>query len=382
MTCSIRTETATTIREVDAVVLRTGIDPPWKTAAVTMTEMFVTAVRVRLADGSEGWGECCVRAAPSATKAIVDELLGPQIVGSDAFEVEGLWNRMFEGQRSRGHSRGFLMEAISGVDIALWDALGRSLGQPIHRLLHGVSRQTLDCYASCIFLGDPDAMIAEALRLVSAGYGALKLKVGRDMQDDVRVIRGMRETLGESVEIMADANGAFHAHDALALLNSVADCRLSFLEEPVPMDDLAGYRRLAAAGRVTPIAGGEAEGAPAAFAPYVAERLIDIVQPDVGRAGGITASRKVADLAEAFHVQWAPHTGASSGICIAASLQLAAAIPNLRIWEDMYTKQPLQELFGEPLPRQDAGRVTVPQGPGLGLSVDSEKISFFAVTPF
>ncbi|HEY1515496.1 MAG TPA: mandelate racemase/muconate lactonizing enzyme family protein [Solirubrobacteraceae bacterium] len=376
-----RGEAATTVREVTAVVLRTEITPPWRTAAVTMTEMFVTAVRVRLADGTEGWGECCVRAAPNATKVIVDELLGPQIVGSDATEVEGLWQRMFESQRSRGHTRGFLMEAISGVDIALWDALGRSLRQPIHRLLHGISRRTLECYASSIFLGDPDAMIDEAVRLVNAGYSALKVKIGRDIHHDVRVIHGMRDVLGDAVEIMVDANGALHAHQALAVMDRLSDCRLAFFEEPIPMDDLTGYRKLAAAGFAIPIAAGEAEGAPGAFAPYVAERLIDIVQPDVGRTGGITASRKVANLADAFHVEWAPHTGASSGICIAASLQLAAAVPNLRIWEDMYTQQPLQELFVEQLPRQQEGMVSIPQAPGLGLGIDAEKISFFAVTP-
>lgn len=362
------------IVSVETLVARVRLDTPWQIATGPLESMFATIVRVELANGVVGWGECLVRQAPSATKAIVDELLGPTVISMDAWDVEGIWERMYRTMRYRGHSRGFFLEAIAGVDTAIWDALGRSLGQPVWRLLHGEGRRSVPCYASSILLADdPGVTAAEAERLASDGWPAIKVKVGAGVEQDVRTISRVRSAVGPTVDIMLDANAVYRADEAITLSRRLSELDIRWLEEPVPADDLHGYRALAAAHTGVPIAGGEAEYVPSGFLPFLEDRIYSVVQPDVARAGGITATRRIALLADAFNVRYAPHTGASAALCISASLHLAASMPNFMIHEHMYVHQPLQDLVGA-LPQPRNGFIDVPSGPGLGVDVDEDAL--------
>jgi L-alanine-DL-glutamate epimerase-like enolase superfamily enzyme len=145
-----------------------------------MAKMAAVLVEVELQSGAIGWGESIARLAPGAAAAVVDELLAGVVIGGDAWEVEALWDQMFATMRARGHSRGIFVEGMAGVDIALWDALGRELGLLIAKLLHGPRRAAVDCYASSILLTDADTAAREAAQLVSTGHRAVKMKIGRD----------------------------------------------------------------------------------------------------------------------------------------------------------------------------------------------------------
>jgi L-alanine-DL-glutamate epimerase-like enolase superfamily enzyme len=367
------------IRSVDPIILSVSLGTPWRIATATMDRMVATLVRVELEDGTRGWGECLVRQAPGATRAIIDELLGPLVVGEDAWCVEALWDRMWATMRARGHSRGFMLEAIAGIDIAIWDALGRSLGEPIWRLLHGHGRPTVPCYASSILLKSLPEVADEARSLAAAGHTGVKVKIGRGIAEDAETAATVREALGAHVELMLDANGYYQADHAIRLAERVRHLDVAWLEEPLPPDDLTGYARLSRACPWLPLAAGEAEFAPTGLLPYLKEGILDVVQPDVARAGGITGCKRIASLVAAFNLPLAPHTGASSGICIAAALQLAGSISNLRTLEYMYVKQPLQDLFATPLPEPFQGEISIPRGPGLGLEVDEEKVGALAI---
>jgi L-alanine-DL-glutamate epimerase-like enolase superfamily enzyme len=365
---------STQVESVEAHVLKVVADPPWNISTSTMSEMFATVVQVRLADGSTGWGECIGRLAPSATKVIIDELLGPLVVGRDARQVEDIWDQMWATMRYRGHSRGYLLEAMAGVDIALWDALGRALGEPIHGLLRGAARTEVPCYASSILLKDPKEAAEDAVDLVESGYRAIKLKVGRDVGLDTRAVREVRAAIGDEIELMLDANGFYAVHEAVALTKYIWPYDVAWLEEPLPTDDVEGYRRLVERGSPVPLASGEAEFTVHGFLPFLQDRLLAVVQPDVARAGGITGARRIATVAQAYDTAFAPHVGASGALCIAASLQLSASVATHRTFEDMFLDQPLQHLTVEPLPRPDGGTIAIPRGPGLGVEVDEAKV--------
>jgi L-alanine-DL-glutamate epimerase-like enolase superfamily enzyme len=370
----------TAVSRVATHVLEAPADPPWRIATSVMSTMAAVLVEVELASGVVGWGESLARLAPGAVAAVVDELLGPMLLGKDAWNVEGIWDEMWGTMRARGHSRGIFIEAIAGVDTALWDALGRELGQPIARLLHGQSRREIACYASSILLGDADDVMQTAEGLVRAGHRALKVKIGRGPDSDAALARGVRAAVGPDVALMLDANGYYSADEAVRLCHAVADVDLAWLEEPLVADNLDGYRWLRRACPWIAIAAGEAEYTPQAALPLLQERLVDVIQPDVARAGGVTGCRRLADLAAAFGVAYAPHTGASSGVCIAASLQLAGGLPGVRTYEHMFQRQPLQDVVVD-APAPANGLIAIPRGPGLGLEVDVDVVHRYERAP-
>lgn len=370
-----------TIVAVEALVAEVRLEVPWEIATGPLETMYATVVRVELANGVVGWGECLVRQAPGATRAIVTELLAPTVLSMDAWDVEGIWQRMYRTMRYRGHSRGFFLEAVAGVDTAIWDALGRSLGQPVWRLLHGEGRRSVPCYASSVLLSeDPGVTAREAERLAADGWPAIKVKAGHGVDRDVRAVSMVRAAVGPDVDIMLDANGVYRADEAIVLSRKLVPLDIRWLEEPVPADDLYGYRKLAAAQPGVPLAGGEAEYVASGFLPFLEGGIYSVVQPDVARAGGITATRRIALLADAYNVPYAPHTGASAALCISASLHLAAALPNFTIHEHMYVHQPLQDLVGA-LPAPRNGVIDVPTGPGLGVEVDEDDLRTKCLTP-
>lgn len=364
------------IDRVHCDILAAPVNPPWRISTAVMSEMYAAVIRLETDNGITGVGESLVRLAPGAVKAIVEEVLGPAVVGRDPFDIEGIWDDMYQLMRGRGHSRGYFIEAMSGIDIALWDILGKALGQPVYRLLAGHGRSKFPCYASSILLKDEAETVKEGEELVAQGYQALKLKIGRGIAEDSRVIEVLRRALGDSVALMVDANGAYRADEARLLARHLEEQGVYWFEEPLPPDDLSGYRSLRAATSLR-LAAGESEFTAAGFRELLEGRLIDIVQPDVARAGGFTGCRRICYLAHAYNVAYAPHTGASGAICLTASLHLAAAMPNFLIYEHMYVSQPLQEILSRPLPQPQKGFLTAPEGPGLGIELDPSSLKRF-----
>jgi L-alanine-DL-glutamate epimerase-like enolase superfamily enzyme len=284
---------------------------------------------------------------------------------------------MYAVMRGRGHSKGFVLEAMSAVDMALWDIMGKALGQPVHRLLGSYGRTTLSVYASSLLLKPVDELVREAERLAAQGFKAMKLKIGQGVEIDVRNVQAIRKALGAGVQLMVDANCSYDTLTAMQLGRRLEAEGVAWFEEPLVPENLEGYVRLCQALDM-PIAGGETEFTRWSFKEILTRQAMDIIQPDIGRVGGFSEARNIAALASAFDVPVGPHTGASAAVTIAAAIQWGAALPNMLIFEHMYPPNPLrEELLVEPLPTPKNGEVEVPQQPGLGIEVDEKAIMRF-----
>ena len=223
-----------------------------------------------------------------------------------------------------------MIQGLSGIDIALWDIKGKHFGVPAHRLMGGPLRTEVQAYATGLYRrksGDPIQYLAEeAAGYVAEGFKAVKLKVGFGVDEDAAVTRAVREAIGPDVALMVDANHAYDAVAAIRLGRMIEQHDIGWFEEPVPPEDLAGYRAVKAALSI-PIAGGECEFTRYGFRELLVPRAVDIVQPDTCAAGGLSECKKIADMAEAFGVRYIPHVW-GTGIAIAASLQLLAVLPS------------------------------------------------------
>jgi len=363
---------------VETLELEAPLDQPWKIATFTLSSLTASLVRIRTDDGVTGIGEAIARLGPGICTAVVHEILAPVLIGQDPRNIEGLWEDMVRTMRPRGHSRGYHLEAIAGVDIALWDLLGQAAGKPVWELLAGHGRRTVPAYASSILIDSPERMAGEAAKLVATGYRAIKMKVGQSLRPDIERIEAVRAATGSGIDIMLDANSGYDPTSAIQIGRAAERLGIYWLEEPVHPDDLPGYRRVRSALKDVRLAAGEGEFTAAGFLPFLEQGLLDVVQPDIARCAGFTGSRRVAALASAYGVQFAPHTGASGPVCIAATLHLAAAVPNLLTFEDMYIHNPLHAVLLKPLPKQTGGRMAMLPGPGLGVALDEEQLTKFS----
>ena len=287
------------ITRIEVFELEAPLAKPWRIATFELKSLLATLVRVHSDDGLTGIGECIVRLGPGATRAVAEEVLAPVVVGRDAFDIEGIWDEMYRTMRARGHSRGYLLEAISGIDIALWDLLGKKLGLPVAKLLAGHGRRELSAYASSILLDTPAVMANEAERLAAEGYTAIKMKVGGGYKSDIARMDAVCKAVGANVDIMLDANSGYDAPTAIAVGRHAEKLGVFWLEEPVVPDDLPGYQRIRNALNGVRLAAGEGEFTVAGFRPFLEAGLLDIVQPDIARAGGFTGCRRIAALADA-----------------------------------------------------------------------------------
>lgn len=343
-----------------------------------------TLVRVRTDDGLEGVGECMVRLAPTATRDIV-QALEEVLLGRDPFEIETIWERMYGTMMNRGHWKGFFIEAISGIDIALWDLLGKALGQPVYKLLGAMSNR-LWSYASSLRFREWTETLDLAHRFRDEGFNAMKVKIGQNPRQDVETVRRLREALGPEVTLMADANCGYDANTALWVGERIQEYDILWFEEPIAPDDLVGYHNLCQHFTMR-IAAGESEFTRYGFRELVAREAVDVIQPNVSRCGGLTEARKIAALASAFHVPCAPHTGSSSAICMAAALHFAASLPNFLIYEYMQTDwsrnepNPLRRslILEDPYAEFHDGFLYVPDRPGLGVTLNEDIISRYRV---
>lgn len=329
---------------------------------------YSTLVRVRTEEGLEGVGECYGLPAPKVTAQIVRDIIEPLLIGEDALAIDRLWSRTFDSMSGGGQVRGYFLEAMSGVDMALWDLAGKALGLPVHRLMGGPHRERVDVYASPVpMLEHPQESADYARAFVDAGFASIKLKLGRGARIDVAHATAVREAVGDR-DVLVDLNCAYTADRAVDVVRRLVDLGITWIEEPVPVDDIAGYRRIRDALPVS-LVNGETLFTRWDIREYLTAGAVDVVMPNLARAGGITESRKIAALCETFHVDIAPH-GVGSAVGLAAALHLSAAIPNFRIYEYNRLPNPLRDdLTTQPFEFAH-GALTVPTGPGLGIEID------------
>lgn len=338
-------------------------------------------VRLTTDDGLVGYGEAKAPVATEATHTMIEQLLLPIIMGADPRDTTVLWESMYSGMRVRGHDAGFYLEAIAAVDIALWDLIGKSERLPIHKLLGGAFRDSVRVYASGLpglDIHAPDEahaeLLDEARKIKEQGFSGLKLAIGRGIQGDIKTIKMLRENLGDDITVYVDAAGAYDRAQAMRLGKFLEEIGVGWFEMPIAPEDLDGHAELARNLSV-PIA------LDALQTRYKTMELIrrgatDIIQPDISRSGGITECRRIAELADAFNLAYAPHISIGSMIQVAASAQLAAAMPNLLISEHWIgiADNPLgNSMLKEPIKVQNS-YIHVPSGPGLGIEVDEEAL--------
>lgn len=329
-------------------------------------------VKITTDTGIVGWGEALAPVVPEVTGEIVSRLFTPFLLGEDPRDVDVLWNKMYDSMRERGHFTGFMVDAMTAVDVALWDIFGKSVQLPVYRLLGGAYRQELTAYVSGLPRESLEEQVELALEWKAKGFTAIKLHLGHGVDHDVEVMRRLREALGGGFRLMLDAHWQYSVPEAIRLGRRLEALNVEFLEAPTAPEDIAGTAEIARALDMA-VAIGEAKRTCFQFKERLIPRAADILQPDVGRTG-ITEMRKIAYLAHAFNIPIAPHLSVGLGVCVAATLQVSAAICNFHILE--YQPTVLEEankLLKAPIVCEQ-GRYVLPDGPGLGVEIDEEKL--------
>jgi D-galactarolactone cycloisomerase len=373
------------ITSVRTHVLEAKLSQPFAYSRAWYDTRTAMVVEIETDTGLTGWGECY---GPARMTAAVVQSVAPWLIGEDPLRTDVLWQTIYARLRDHGR-KGVVIQGLSGIDIALWDIKGKHFGIPAYRLLGGPVRTEVQAYATGLYRrksGDPLQYLAEETAGYAAeGFKAVKLKVGFGVEEDASVTRAVREAIGAGVGLMVDANHAFDATAAIRLGRMIEQHDIGWFEEPVPPEDLVGYRAVKASLSI-PIAGGECEFTRYGFRDLLVSRAVDIVQPDTCAAGGLSECKKIADMSEAFGVRYNPHVW-GTGIAIAASLQLLAVLPShtptsLAPVEPMLefdrTEHPIrQALLTRPIEHVH-GTVCVPDGPGLGIEIDREALVRFA----
>lgn len=356
----------------------------WRSRAAYSKTVDTTIVKITTDAGIVGWGEAKSPVAPNITATAIRDLAAGLLIDQDPTDPELHWDRLYGAMRIRGGSHGFWMDAISGIDIALWDITGKAHGLPVSTLLGGAFRDRVKIYASGIpgvRADSPpeawDRLRSTAEDIRSRGYYGTKMGIGLGIEGDLRSVQIVRETLGPEFMIFVDAAGMYGLTDAMRLGRGLEPLEVGWLEAPVPPEDFELSAVLTQSLSI-PIASDQI------FNRWQVRDLmlagsIDVVQPDVCRTAGITECRRVAEIADAFGKAATPHVSIGSAIQFAASVQLAASLPNQSWMEYWYGNNPIGSAILKTPFTVDAGYFHVPDGPGLGIDVDEEKLRRFAI---
>ena len=352
----------TAIHAIPLAIPMKPMTPPSVWTAGTRKQI---VVRVSTDEGLTGVGEAFAYGAPLGVCHVIGESLAPMLAGQDPTRIEALVDLMHRGTMIYGR-RGLVMFAISGVEIALWDLLGKALNAPVYQLLGGAVRPRLPVYASLMRYATATEVATACRQYVAQGFRMLKLH-----QIDAESVRAAREAVGPEMELMLDTNCPWTPGDAIAMARALAPYRLFWLEEPVwPPEDYAGLARVAAA-TDTPIALGENESTLWGFREIIARGAADILQPSITKVGGISEFKKIAALGQAAGLPIAPHSF-YFGPGLAATLHVAATLGGT-----MPVEFPTGEYETPFLTRPIVaceGWVEVPGGPGLGVEINEEAI--------
>ena len=368
------------IKRITAIPLTARIQEGTRTSQGDFGAVSMVLVEIETSEGLLGYGESLGRFGPVAYAEFIHNVLAPKIMGQSAFEIRRLWKLMRSSLS--GRAGGILIECIAGIDIALWDLIGKGTNQPIHRLLGGMGRDFVDCYASSINWATIEVMVQQALAVKALGFKTIKVKLGQPLGRAIEAARAIREAVGSEIVLGVDANWAYSLDDAIKVGAALDRLNYWFFEEPIAPEDVEGYSLLRAKVPIM-LAGGESDFTVAHARELIEKRAVGLIQPDVARSGGISETRDIAILAHAFHVGYAPHVGWSGAVCVAASLQLASAMPAFITYECMFIDNPLRdELTLSPIGSPSLlvnGQMPIPKLPGLGIEINWKSVSKYRV---
>ncbi|MCX2721572.1 mandelate racemase/muconate lactonizing enzyme family protein [Roseibium salinum] len=363
------------ITDVIAHPLTQTLPRPTVTSWGKYSEVSIVLVEIRTDAGLVGVGETLARFSPKAYAELIETSLKPRLVGQNPTDITRHWRSM--RRALSGRAGGMLIEAIAGVDIALWDILGKIAGLPIYQLLGGVGRTEVPVYAASVNWGSDEFMDSEFDRYLAKGFPRVKVKVANPVRDACRRIERLRKRAGDDIELCVDANWAYSLEEAVEVGRALTANGYFWFEEPLRPEDEQGYEELHRRCE-TPLAAGESNYSLDQAMRLVSNRTLSYLQPDVARSGGITETRRMAEFAAAHDVAYAPHIGMSGIVCETASVHLAAAMPNLRAMECETDESPFKTAITGALPgadRQTNGMLPVPTGPGLGIEVDWDAVA-------
>ena len=334
-----------------------------------------TLVQVETDEGVSGIGSASGNG--ELIEVIVAKVLKPLLIGMDPTEIDEIWDKAyFRGGHKEFGTRGIGVVALSGVDVALWDILGKVRGVPVYQLLGGKCRDKVPVYATALYPEEPEKVAARARAFADQGFHGVKIKVGFDLEQDIRIVRAVREELGKDFTVMTDANQGYSVDVGLKAAAAFAECGAFWLEEPLFVEDIEGHATLREKTKV-PIAVGENLHTYYAFENFIVRGAVDFIQPDVARAGGISEIKRITALAAKHNVPVSFHTW-GDGVALAASVHLSAALKDCIVMELDYTYNPLrEELLNEPFKVQK-GLLTPPDKPGLGIELNAQACQQFA----
>jgi L-alanine-DL-glutamate epimerase-like enolase superfamily enzyme len=383
------------ITDIRTIPLRVALEEPYMDSREFIEYRQALLVQIETDEGIVGLGESAVWGGPhSTTMSVIEHELRPLLIGEDPRFIEGLWAKMYEQSMMHGR-RGLLLAAIGGIDIALWDIMGKLAGLPLYQLF-GAYRDHVRPYASHGFYRSTrtlDVLTQEIAGLRERGFTGFKMKVGRQrpieylkgadlcvtpLSGDCERIFAVRSAIGPDANLMIDANSAWTEKIALRVLREVEAADVFFLEEPVPTDDIDSSIRLTERAN-TRIAGYETETSRFGFRQLIERRAVDVVQPDSCWTGGLSEARKVAAMAGAHHMLCVPHCF-STAVAMTSNMHLVGSIANGEFVEWDCNDNPLVDsLLTTPMRLDAGGLLRIPDGPGLGIELDEDVVERYRV---
>lgn len=362
------------ITDVKTLRLRAPVPPKEQVYSRTgvRTSRSALLVQVETDEGITGIGSCSGNG--SLIEVIIERVFKPLLMGKDPINVENLWEECYFGAGVRAFgSRGIGVVALSGIDIALWDILGKVTNTPLFKLLGKTPRERVAVYATALYPEETGNVVKKARAFSDKGFRGVKVKIGFDLTKDLESVKAVRAELGKDFTIMTDANMGYEVEVAEKAAAVLEQCQVAWLEEPLFVEDIEGHAILRSRCKV-PIALGENLHTRFAFQHYMERAAVDILQPDVARAGGISEVCKISALAAKHGLPISLHTYGDA-VSLAASLHLASALENSSVMELDCTYNPLRsELLKEPLHAED-GLMVPPQGAGLGVELDPKAVA-------
>jgi L-rhamnonate dehydratase len=342
-------------------------------------------IRIETDEGIVGYGE--VDSSPEVGKAAIDAEMShgtcyglrEVLIGMDPFDIEQIWEVMYRKTNYYGRL-GVVMHAMSGVDMALWDILGKAAGKPIHKLLGGSFREDVPAYASMLMPETTQEVRELVHRYAEQGFTAMKFgygPLGKDVRRDVALAAAAKEAAGLDVEVMIDIGHGYTLKMAMQAAKQFEALGIYWMEEPFPPEAIEDYQRLCDSTSLR-IAAGEQDVGRWAFRRLIWDAHLDVIQPDISRVGGLTEAKRIAYMAHEANRVCVPHAF-RTGVLVAACLHLIAAIPNSAFLEFSVTDSTLRrELLVEPF-QVLRGRVAVPTKPGLGVEINPEAVKKYAI---
>jgi len=386
------------ITDIDTYILRLPLGSErFFSSQCAFPERNSLLVRIKTDEGITGWGEGGQYGPPEPVESCIKHVLSDIIRGRDPMSPAVLWEEMYSKVRDFGQ-KGSYIEAISAIDIALWDIFGKAVNLPVSKLLGGSFRDSIPAYATgCYYRGEDhldyqislDALKKEAKSYADSGFKMLKIKIGLlEIEQDMERVAAIRESVGQDVKLFVDCNHAYNSFTAVKAINTLEKFGVTFVEEPVLPEDLDGYRHVRSKVNIA-VAGGECEYTRYGFKALITTGCIDIVQPDICVCGGISEWLKILSLAQAFGIFSIPHVW-GSGVALAAALQVISTIPdsphtansvamqNEPVVEYDKTHNPLRDDLLKEKFILDNGRVIVPDGTGLGIDIDMDVLNKYS----